>query len=226
MTLAALLVPDAARAAAGGTLSLVSDDLFRGRSLSAGHPVARLSVALDLPSGAYLGTAGSVVLGRGSNASLLATQEYGGYARRLRSGLTLDVGLINTNYTRRWSGESARGYTEVYAGLLGRRFSSHLNVSPNYFQSGRVTAYGDVDAVLLAHGDWRAGVHGGVLLWLAGGRPAGAPVAHYDWRLGLTRRLGRFQAEAAWASGGPNSDFYGGRGRRRGRAYIGLSASF
>lgn len=210
----------------GATVSVINDAMFRGRSLSAGRPVGQIAIAVDGAQGFYAGATALGVASRDDGAQFLGAQEYAGHAWRLRPGLTLDTGVINTNYSHYWSGGRAAGYTEVYAGLIGRRLSTHLSLSPNYYESGRVTGYGDVDLVLLSRGDWQLNAHAGLFVWIAGGRPARASATHYDWQVGVTRRIGRLEARLAWTGGGPDQDYYAGRPRHRAALVARLACSF
>lgn len=215
-----------ARAGIGGGVTLVSNDMFRGRSISAGRPAASAALSYDDRSGLYGGVSASGQLARGGDAQLYAVQEYAGFARRIGPGLSLDLGVLNTNYTRYWSGGRAAGYTEVHAGLAGRRLAARIHFSPNYLRAGWRTVYGGVDYLLVSDRGWEIGVHGGALLWVAGGRPAGANFAHYDWQVSAARRIGSVQIRAGWAQGGPQADYYDGHARHRGSPLVSVSAAF
>jgi len=228
LPLAALLFLTAipAAAAVGGDVTLLSEAMFRGRSISAGRPAARIGLSYDDLAGPYAGLSVTGVLAEEGEAQLLSVQEYAGFAHRLRPELTLDLGVVNTRYSRYWSGDRRAGYTEIYAGLIGRRFNGRVSLSPNYLRHGRKAAYGDVNAILVSTDIWDVSAHGGVLLWIGGSRPEGARSAQYDWEIGGGPRIGQFRIRAAWVSGGPNDDYYHGGVHHRGRSTISLSASF
>jgi uncharacterized protein (TIGR02001 family) len=215
-----------ATAAVGGELTILSNDMFRGRSISGGRPVARLGLSYDDLAGPYAGLTITGVLARDGEAQLLSVQEYAGFAHRLRPELTLDLGVVNTDYARYWSGGRTARYTEIYAGLIGRRINGRVSFSPNYLQDGWKVAYGDVNVMLIATEAWDVSVHGGLLIWVAGGRPEGAGATHYDWQIGAGRRFGRFELRAAWAAGGPRPDYYRGRRRPHGAPTISIAAAF
>ena len=88
-----------ARAEVGATVSAFSDLRFRGYSLSEGSPVAILDLAVDDPSGLYADAAGMGVF-RNSGPAPLALQLTGGYAKRLKSGTTLDFGITHSTYSK------------------------------------------------------------------------------------------------------------------------------
>jgi uncharacterized protein (TIGR02001 family) len=200
--------------------------MFRGRSISSGRPAATLSFSYDHRDGLYAGLSASALLARGDSAHLFAIEESGGYAQRLSPSLSLDVGIINTHYSRYWSGGRAAGYTEVHLGLDTRRLKGQISFSPNYLAGGWRTIYGMLDYQIVSSARWNIGVHGGTLLWIAGGRPRGARLAHYDWQISAARQIGAVQLGVAWASGGPQADRYGGRPRPHGAPVISLSAAF
>lgn len=210
---------------ASGTAVLLSNDVFRGRSVSAGRPVARVGATLDWQDGTYVGVVAASTW-RGGEARLVSAQQFAGHAWRLDPNTSFDVGLVNTIYGRGSSSGRRVSYVEAYAGLTRRHVSTHFNLSPNYLRGGVWTLYADVDATVFQRDDWTVVAHGGAFAWLAGGRPPGAPTVHYDWRLGAARRIGRYQIEAAWAAGGPNKNFYRGRSRRAGGPLVSLTAAF
>jgi uncharacterized protein (TIGR02001 family) len=215
-----------AAAAVGASVALVNDDVFRGRSLSAGRPVGTLDLSYDDASGAYAGASVAGVAARHEGARLFAVQEYAGYARRLNPGLTLDLGVINSNYTSYASGGRSTGYTELYAGLGTNHLSGRIGASPDYFRGGAYTLYGELNGSIGRAAGWHLIVHGGLLRWLNDRKPRGSPVTHYDWQVGIARRFGRFGAHFGWAAGGPNEDFYAGRARGHGAIVAGADFAF
>lgn len=224
--LVVLLAPCAsAEPVPSGTMVLLSSDVFRGTSVSAGRPVARVGATLDWRDGTY---ASVVATGtwHGGDVRLVSAQQFIGHAWRLDSATSVDVGLVNTGYGSGWSGGRRVSYVEAYAGLTRGHVATHVSLSPNYFRAGVWTLYADVEATLFQRDEWTVVAHAGAFAWLAGGRPLGAPTVHYDWRLGAARRLGRYQIEAAWAAGGPNKDFYRRRPQRAGGPLVSLTAAF
>ena len=122
-----------------------SDLQFRGYSLSEGQQVAILDFAYDQPSGFYADVSGTGVLRDGGPAPL-GLQLTGGYARRLKSGTTLDFGLTQSTYSNYSSAARGNSYAEVYAGIARGALSSRLFLSPHYFERGRWSAYGELNA--------------------------------------------------------------------------------
>ncbi len=191
----------------GASVSLLSEARLRGYSLSAGRPVAELDLSYDHSSGLYAGISGSIVAHDGVNP--LGLQESIGYAVPLGRGPTLDLGIVNSNYSKHSGHYRSLSYTELYAGLIGKNVASHLYLSPNYFHSEVWTLYGDLDVAVQPARKWRLTGHVGALTYLHGSEydPEHAR-SQYDWRVGVARELGRFSLQAALSSGGPGDDYY------------------
>ena len=193
----------------GASLSVASEDRFRGEPLSLGRPVATFSLAYDAPDGPYAGASLTGVATAHAGLRMLATQEYAGYARRTPSGLTLDVGLTNASYTEYYSGHRAVDYQEAYAGVIGPRFSSHLHYSPDYFGHGYGAVYGDIERLWRSPEGVRLLAHIGLLAPTDRDRRA-----LVDWRFAVSRDFRGLDLQAAWTGidahrGGPRSG--GGR---------------
>ena len=131
-----------AAAQVGAAVSVFTDYRFRGFSLSESRPVGVLDLSYDLPNGLYVASSGSVVASR-EGLRTLGLQLNGGYAKQLRSGLTLDAGAVYSRYSSYSGLGSSRSYAELYAGVRGKILSSRLSLSPDYFGSGP-TLYGEI----------------------------------------------------------------------------------
>ena len=217
-----LLAVDApAQAEIGATASVFSEARLRGISLSAGHPLGEFDLSYDDPDGLYGSLSGSVIFSSEYGLRPLGLQESIGYAKRLRGGPTIDVGVINANYSRYTSYDRATGYSEVYAGLVGKVLSSHIYLSPNYFHSGAWAAYGEVDAGVSPMRKLHITAHLGTLVPLGSGY---ASRVQYDWQLGASREIGPLTLHLALSDGGPDRDLYDKRLHRR-RAFL-VGATF
>ena len=210
-----------ARAEVGATASVFSEARFRGYSLSRGRPVAILDVAYDDRSGFYADAAATGVL-RGGEPTPLSVQLTGGYARRLKSGTTLDFGITHSAYSEYSSRERGSSYTEVYAGIARGGFSSRLFVSPHYFASGTWTAYGEVNADLSPIRKWTIEGHVGMLVPLRT-REDERYSRDVDWRIGISREIGRASLHVAWSDGHPGYDFYNQRRHSRSALVVGAT---
>lgn len=202
---AGLCVTQPAAAEIAYDLTVATDDRFRGRPISGERPVGTAQIAYDDATGVYLGVSGTLVATRDEGVEPLRSVQYVGYAHRLRSGLTVDIGVTNRFYSRHFTGEYARTFTEAYAGLVGRRMSARVFVSPDYDGRGGESGYGEVDALVFERGRLSASAHVGLLL-----PPPEAPqrrvLPEFDWRLGATRTFGRFAVSAQWLGSGPDHD--------------------
>jgi len=212
-----------AHAEVGTTVSIYSDLRFRGYSLSEGRPVGIFDFAYDDPSGLYAGASAIGVLRSGGDPAPLGVQLTGGYAKRMQSGTTLDFGITHSSYSHYSSGGRGSSYTELYAGIARGRVSSRISLSPHYFESGRWSAYAEVNGSISPARKWSIDGHVGVHVPLR--TPSNERYrAEGDWRLGVSRELGRLSLHAAWIDGTPGYDFY--RGRRHSRSALVLGATW
>jgi uncharacterized protein (TIGR02001 family) len=205
----------------GAALSLFSDARFRGYSLSEGHPAGIFDLSYDDPNGLYAAASASVVASSREGIKPLGLQLNAGYAKRL-SKFTLDLGAIHSTYSRYSSAASANSYTEVYAGLTYRVFSSRIAFSPHYFDHGAKTLYGEVDANLEPARKLHLIGHVGLLVPISYGGTDTSD-AQYDWRIGISRDLGRASLHLIGSGGGPGRDYYNGRSHSRNALAIGIS---
>lgn len=211
-----------AAAEVGATASVFSDSQFRGYSLSGGRPVAILNFAYDDPSGFYGDIAGTGVLRRGGGPAPLGVQLTGGYAKRLKSGTTLDFGITHSSYSHYAGSQRGSSYSEVYAGIARGGLSSRIFLSPHYFAPGHWTAYGEVNASLSPARKWSIDGHVGMLVPLRSPNDESYR-REFDWRIGVSRELGRLSLHAAWSDGAPGHDFY--YQRRHSRSALVLGAT-
>jgi uncharacterized protein (TIGR02001 family) len=227
--LAALVVLAlASRAAAGPsfTATIVTDDRFRGRSVSEGQPTASLDAAFDAANGIYGGVALTGVATRHDGPQFLEAQQYLGYVRRLNAGPSLDFGVTHSNYTEYWGGYGGTQYTELYAGVITPRFASHLYYSPNYFGQGAATLYGEVDTAVRPARDWRLSAHAGLLTYLSGARAPDLHATQYDWRIGLATAIKALEVELSWSGAGPDPEYYSGAAHGRSGVALALRHTF
>jgi len=220
--LGALAAPLSARAAVGASLTAESDYRFRGVSLSDERPVVTLDVAGDFANGVYLGASALGVLTAHSGFRALGLQEYVGYARRLNPELTADVGFTNANYTDAYIGGSAARNQEVYVGLSGHGLAGRVFYSPNYFNLGYPTVYGELNGVARPRAGWRLSGHVGML---TRADDRGGDRAHFDWRLGVAREFDALTLEAA-VTGTHGGDEDHDHGRDSQAAVVALSWAF
>ena len=213
--------PAAAQVGPGYSLSIASDDRFRGHSTSDKRPVATGTISYDHASGVYAGLSLTGGPTRDEGLRVLRSVQYLGYARHVGPGVSLEGGISHRIYSRQATVEYARTFTECYVGVTGRRVASRLFYSPNYDAYHHSATYAEVDALLLNQGDWSVTGHLGLLAspTYRQGDPQRVEV---DWRAGVTRRLGRLSLSATLVGGGPDYRDH----RFRGTAVFALTRSF
>jgi uncharacterized protein (TIGR02001 family) len=220
---AGLVSASPAAAQTGAAFSLLTDYRFRGFSLSDGRPVAIFDLSYDAPIGFYAAASGSLVASRHDGVQPLGLQLNAGYAKRLHSGLTVDVGAIHSAYSEYSSRGSAHSYTEAYVGLAGKLVSTRISVSPDYLSHGAWTVYGEVNGTVPAGSKLRFTGHVGMLVPLEY-RSGGNRYRHeFDWRVGVARDIGRFSIHADWAGARPGDDVYSARNYHRSALVLGVT---
>ena len=117
-------------------MSVDSDDRFRGRSVNDARPVGTLDLSYDGQDGVYLGGSLAATLATDDRGGLVSGQAYIGYARRLAIRTSVDIGIVETRYTRRYAGNGADGFAEIHVGLARDDWSGHLRFSPSYTGEG------------------------------------------------------------------------------------------
>lgn len=199
--LLALATPAQAQLSFSGTIA--SDDRYRGDSISGDRPVATFSIAYDDAHGPYAGVSFTAVAAKDGIEPLESVQ-YAGYARRLKSGVSLDIGVSHWFSSHYYTGDYGRDYSEAYVGIVGRRLSSHIFFSPDYDGHGS-SVYAEVNDLLLDRGNWSLTGHLGAL---APPREAGEPrhSLRLDGRVAATRRLGRTALSLAFVGATPSQD--------------------
>jgi uncharacterized protein (TIGR02001 family) len=192
-----------------GSVSVESDYRVRGYSLSARQPAATASLSYDDPSGFYASAdAIGSIEEHASTPVLLGAIGNIGYAKRLSPGLSIDGGIVDSEYPNRLGGYDAARYTELYLGLLTHNLSARVYYSPNYYVPNNHTLYGELDGSVRLPAGFHLNGHFGLLGYLH--TPADRPdrATQYDWRIGLSRRFGPFELHTALSGGGPGKDYY------------------
>jgi len=205
---AAVAVDSPALAQTGAAFSIFNDFRFRGFSLSDGRPVGVIDLSYDAPNGLYGAASGSFVATRDDGVQPLGIQLNAGYAKRLRSGLTVDIGAIHSAYSEYSSRGSAYSYSEVYAGVAGKYLSGRLSVSPDYLHHDAWTLYGELNGTVPLVSKLRFTGHVGLLVPLNYHGSEGNYRHEFDWRLGLEQDFGRLSIHADWAGARPGDAHY------------------
>lgn len=223
LALVMLLNSSAAHAQVGALVSIYNDDRFRGISLSDGRPVGILDISYDAADGLYASGSGRMVATREEGLQVLGFSLNGGYATRLNSSLTGDLGVIHSQYSSYSGLAGGRSYTEVYAGVSGKLIGGRISISPDYLGVSRWTVYAEMNAHYdLSRGTLLEGEVGVLTALSARYGRSGRP--HPDARIGIAQRLGwlTLHADVTTRSG----DYvYAGRGHSRTALAVGISTA-
>jgi uncharacterized protein (TIGR02001 family) len=189
-----------ARAEVAASLAIESDYQLRGVSLSNGQPVASLTVAYDHSSGVYGDVAVIGVSTRRLGVETLGYVAHLGYARRLSSGVSLDVGVRSSRVSSLITRRVPYDYTEAYVGLSKGDVSGHIYLSQDYIGDVGATAYVDLEGALRPARHWRVFGHVGVLAPLSQGSKLLERRTQIDLRAGVARELGNLELHAAFTA--------------------------
>jgi uncharacterized protein (TIGR02001 family) len=204
-----LAIPAAAQV--NGSVDVESDYRLRGYSLSAGRPVATAQIGYDDASGIYLNLSATGVLDRNDDPLFLGVQGNIGYVRRLTSKLSIDGGVLRSQYRAPDPTTRSHNYTDFYLGLAADPISARIYYSPDYYRPDVSTLYAEVEGTIRPAKDWRINGHVGSLIYLTTPEPYfPGREARYDWRIGLSRRFGNVDLHAAVSGGGPGKEYYSG----------------
>lgn len=191
----ALLSAGTACAQVSARLALVSDYRFRGVSLSDEHPAVQASIAYDHADGWYAGAfVSSVRIGPDYDTQGQLVP-YAGYARRLRGGLSWDVGVQYALFT----GNVDYDYPEFHIGLTSTHLSARLYYAPRYFGVSAPVLYAEIDGAYPVSGQVRLLGHAG---WLHRGSDGDLDEyleSHrFDVRIGMGMASAGFDLQLAW----------------------------
>lgn len=222
--MALTLRPSPAAAQIGAAVSIYSDERFRGISFSDGRPVGILDLSYDAPNGLYGEVSGSVVASR-EGIRTLGFSLNSGYAKRLKSGITTEIGVVHFRLSHYSGLEPGRNYTEVYVGLSGRNVGGRLSVSPDYLGAARWTVHGELNG----HVDLteRLVLDGTIGLLVPFGSSAyeSDSKSQLDGRIGISERFGRLTLHAAITGRSGGLEIYSGKGHSRTALVVGVSCA-
>lgn len=209
----------------GATVTLASEDRFRGYSVSRGYPAATLSLSYDDAAGPYV--EGSVMIAGNPSEGIRRSrfEANAGYAQRLKSGPTLDAGVMHAEYGGYRIYGARAVFTEVYAGMISEYVSAHIHYSPRYFERGVSTFYAEADASGPLTPHIRLSGHYGLLFGVAGA-PERVSGALPDWRIGAETDFRKLRFELALASRSRRRSFYGAAKKGRTALLASVAAAF
>jgi uncharacterized protein (TIGR02001 family) len=201
----------------------MSDYRYRGLSLSDERPALSASVTYDHASGLY-GELTGIAASAGGDS--LGYQVYAGYARRLASGASWDVGVTHTDVGGYGEARYRVRYTEGYAGLSLRNWSARLYYSPDYLGEGVQTLYADLQATAAPRPNLRLFVHGGLLTPLRAGQYAEIRRNQYDAAVGAAVQVKAIELKLTLTAFGPTADYLASHGQARETAVVSASYAF
>lgn len=201
-------------AQASGSVSLVSGYYYRGIGYSQGDPVAQFNLSFDTRSGFYAGAFASLLKMSAAPRGVYAIG-YAGYARRMTSGASWEVG--GSNHT--FSSMSSLNYREVYAGLGGERLSGRVSYSPAYLGTTMRTVYGELNGGMALSEDVGLFARVGYLRPVSS-VPRYTSGTRVDGRIGIAVSIDAWKVQAAWdalhAEKGEYARYSGSIGSRSG----------
>ena len=213
------------RAQTGADVALVSDERFRGVSLSNSNPALRASLNYDHPSGWYVGgTAADVEFDTQRRQGALFS--YLGYAQRTASGLGWEIGATAANFAV----DTRYNYGEGYVGLIAQRWNARVYASPSYFGSDHSTVYAEVNGGLPLNQPLGRPLtlfgHVGVLASGRGSPDADQKRAHADASAGLSAGFDGFELRLTWVVGSHEALYPIPHGQRTNVLVVGLAYFF
>lgn len=205
----------------GGNIAFLTDDRYRGISLSQEKPTLRLSASYDHEDGWFGGgSLTEVMLYRPRwQVQVLG---YAGYAGRLSDRFGWEAGATVVHF----GADSHYDYQEAFGGLSGERWNARLHCSPDYFGSGVRTAYAELNVGLPISPLVRVTAHAGALMRVGGASVEGGGVS-LDGSLGLAMARDAWEAQVAWVAGGRSALYPTAYGRAsQGTLMLSASLSF
>ena len=216
-------VADPAAAQLAARVGIDSDYRLRGYSLTDDHPALSAQLSYDHSSGLYASVSGLAEVG--AHNRFLGVIGNAGYAKRLNSALSLDVGVVRSQIRPAAYRRLGFDYTEFYAGTYVGPVVARISYSPDYRAAHRSTLYGEVEAGFEPATDWRLSGHAGMLVYLNTSGIYRAGETHRDWRVSLAHEIGAAELHAALSGGGPSS-YYGYQLHKKVAFTVGTSVAF
>ncbi len=181
------------------SLSVDSDYVYRGLSLSRDRPDVRLDLSYDLSGGAYGGL--SLIGMRDTSAGDIGLSYvgYAGYVWQPKQGPSWEAGISDTHIHNGADYDN----TEVYGGLITRAFTARIYYAPHYYGSRMRTLYSELGTSRRLTPNWRVFAHAGALTPLDGWNRR----ERYDVRAGVAVTVSHYEIEAAWSKAAPVPDY-------------------
>jgi uncharacterized protein (TIGR02001 family) len=226
LTTLPLFIATQVAAQVGASVSLASNSIYRGLSLSDGRPTLSLAVFYDNAGGPYAGASVTAEDTAHAGAELVGEVEYLGYAHRSRTGPSWDVGATNLRVSEYLDERYTADLTQFYAGLQMKGVNCYVYYSPSYFGQGVSTIYLDLNGGLRLAPRWRLFGHVGALQPLTGQGGPTVPREQVDLSAGVATELRAAKLELAWTAARPNVDYVAGHRQRHNALVLAATYSF
>lgn len=195
-----LLTAIEAAAQVSGSVALLSDNRFRGVSVSDRQPALKGEIAYDHTSGLYAGALASTVRLQGADSSLSA-EAYAGFVHALGRRGSFDVGVAGYFYPDSATRDSY-DYREVFVGGALDRVYARLHYSDDYFGQKVRTLYAEINGSVDLGENFGLVAHVGYLGYLGrfgqdSSQPGSAPSSQWDAKLGLVTELAGLTLEVS-----------------------------
>ncbi len=189
LCLGLLLTAVQAAGQVSGSVALLSDNRFRGVSLSDRQPALQGEIAYDHVSGLYAGALASTVRIEGTDSNLSA-QIYTGFAHALGQRASFDLGVAGYFYPESTT-LGNYNYGEVFVGGALDRVHVRLHYSDDYFGRQVHTLYAEINGSVELGETFGLVAHVGYLERYGQGPPraGSAPSSQWDAKLGLVTEL-------------------------------------
>jgi uncharacterized protein (TIGR02001 family) len=198
-----LLTAVEAAAQVSGSVSLLSDNRFRGVSLSDRKPALQGEVAYDSASGLYAGAQASTVRLRGADPGLSA-ETYAGLVHAFGQRGSFDLGVAGYFYPES-AMHGSYNYREVFVGGALDRVQARLHYSDDYFGRDLQALYAEINSSVDLSESLRLVVHLGFLGY-RGQYPGPSPSSQWDAKLGLVTELAGLTLELSVVGTDVSSD--------------------
>ncbi|HEY8010644.1 MAG TPA: TorF family putative porin [Rudaea sp.] len=202
LVLLGCLLAGNALAQVSAEVSIASDNIFRGISLTENRAAPALDLAFDSSAGWFAGGMVSTTQFYGqTHASAEGILDVG-YAQAMSSGLTWEAGAtysIFSNFTF-WN------YSEIFVGLLSENWNARLYYSPNYFGRHERTLYAEFNYSHALGDRLRLLSHLGALQ--GSSKFATSNPRTLDASLGLGAKLGSVNMQLNWVTTNRASSLY------------------
>lgn len=195
------------------TVSLQSNQTFRGETISRDGPGATLAVNADGPLGLFAGADVSVALASGA-VRMTANAQFAGVAVRAGGVGTVELGGVHRHYREVFDSDYDRDYSEIFVGVSRGATRLRGYLSPDYVADHAWSGYIELETRLLGRGAWSLHGHGGLRLVPQDAHATtGFPRVYEDWSLSLGREWRGFNLALGVA--GTNYPVIGDSGRAR-----------